>query len=127
MTKTSRSTPWRDVVRRREELKTGELSLAQFAADLHEVAQGAGTRRVYEDPAKFFALTFRLWSIGTAPHAPLRGVGADQDVGVPLPARRLWSDRDCAARPAARNGAELRSAFPCLRVACAQSGLRHTP
>ena len=58
LTKTSRSTPWRDVVRRREELKTDELSLAQFAADLHEVAQGAGTRRVCEDPAKFFALTF---------------------------------------------------------------------
>ena len=58
MTKANRATPWRDVVRLREELKTGELSLAQFAADLHEVAQGAGTRPVYEDPAKFFALTF---------------------------------------------------------------------
>lgn len=58
MTKANRATPWRDVVRLREELKTGELSLAQFAADLHEVAQGAGTRPVYEDPSKFFALTF---------------------------------------------------------------------
>ena len=58
MTKANRATPWREVVRLKEELKTGELSLAQFAADLHEVAQGAGTRPVYEDPAKFFALTF---------------------------------------------------------------------
>ena len=58
MTKANRATPWRDVVRLRKELKTGELSLAQFAADLHEVAQGAGTRPVYEDPTKFFALTF---------------------------------------------------------------------
>ena len=57
MTKANRATPWREVVRLKEELKTGELSLAQFAADLHEVAQGAGTRPVYEDPAKFFALT----------------------------------------------------------------------
>ena len=58
MTSTNRSTPWRNVVQLKEELKTGELTLAQFAADLHEVAQGAGTRPVYEDPAKFFALTF---------------------------------------------------------------------
>ena len=58
MTKAKRATPWREVVRLKEELKTGELSLAQFAADLHEVAQGAGKRPVYENPAKFFALTF---------------------------------------------------------------------
>lgn len=58
MTKAKRATPWREVVRLKKELKTGELTLAQFAADLHEVAQGAGTRPVYEDPAKFFALTF---------------------------------------------------------------------
>lgn len=58
MTKAKRATPWREVVRLKEELKTGELTLAQFAADLHEVAQEAGTRPVYEDPAKFFALTF---------------------------------------------------------------------
>ena len=58
LTKAKRATPWREVVRLKEELKTGELSLAQFAADLHEVAQGAGKRPVYENPAKFFALTF---------------------------------------------------------------------
>ena len=58
MTKPNRPTPWREVVRLKEELKSGELSLAQFAADLHEVVQAAGKRPVYEDPAKFFALTF---------------------------------------------------------------------
>ena len=58
MTKTNRPAPWREVVRLREELRTGELTMAQFAADLHEVAQAAGTRPVYEDPEKFFALTF---------------------------------------------------------------------
>ena len=58
MTKTNRSAPWRSAVQLKEELKTGELTLAQFAADLHEVAQRAGTRPVYEDPVKFFALTF---------------------------------------------------------------------
>ena len=39
MTKPNRPTPWPEVVRLKDELKTGELSLAQFAADLHEVVQ----------------------------------------------------------------------------------------
>ena len=50
--------PWHEVVRLKEELRTGELSLAQFAADLHEVTLAQGRRPVYEDPEKFFALTF---------------------------------------------------------------------
>ena len=50
--------PWHEVVRLKEELRTGELSLAQFAADLHEVALGRGKRPVYEDPARFFELTY---------------------------------------------------------------------
>ena len=37
MTKPNRATPWREVVRLKEELKSGGLSLAQFAAELHEV------------------------------------------------------------------------------------------
>ena len=45
-------------MRLREELRTGELTLAQFAADLHEVAQRAASRPLYEDPARFFALTY---------------------------------------------------------------------
>ena len=65
-------------------------------------------------------------SIRTAPLAPLRGA-------VPTRGRRslacapLVLNQDCAARPAARGGADQRSAFPCLRVACAQSGLRRSP
>ena len=51
-------TPWREVVRLRDDLKTGELSLAVFAADLHDVVMQKGRRRVYEDPAAFFALTY---------------------------------------------------------------------
>ena len=41
---------WHEVVRLKEELRTGELSLAQFAADLHEVTLAQGRRPVYEDP-----------------------------------------------------------------------------
>ena len=50
--------PWHKVVRLKDELRTGELSLAAFAADLHEVTLARGSRPMYEDPAKFFALTY---------------------------------------------------------------------
>ena len=50
--------PWHQVVRLKDELRTGELSLAQFAADLHEVTLGKGKRPVYEDPERFFGLTY---------------------------------------------------------------------
>ena len=65
-------------------------------------------------------------SIGTVLFAALRAA-------VPTRGRRslacvsLVRNQDCAARPAARGGADQRSAFPCLRVACAQSGLRRSP
>ena len=55
---TTRPEPWHRVVRLKEELRSGELTLAEFAADLHEVTLGQGTRPVHEDPARFFALTF---------------------------------------------------------------------
>ena len=51
-------TPWHQVVKLREDVRTGELSLADFAADLHDVGMRKGTRPVYEDPARFFALTY---------------------------------------------------------------------
>ena len=56
--RTGQPKPWHQVVRLKDELRTGELSLAQFAADLHEVTLAQGRRPVYEDPEKFFALTF---------------------------------------------------------------------
>jgi hypothetical protein len=62
-------TPWHKGVKLREDVRTGELSMAMFAADLHEVAMRRGTRRVYEDPAQFFALTY--------PTANLRALARD--------------------------------------------------
>ena len=50
--------PWHHFVALKPELRSGELTLAEFAADLHEVTLGRGKRAVYEDPAQFFALTF---------------------------------------------------------------------
>ena len=49
-TKTSVWTPWHKVVRLREDVRTSELSMAAFAADLHEVSLGRG-RLVYRDPS----------------------------------------------------------------------------
>ena len=51
-------TPWHQVVRLRDDLRTGELALNEFAADLYDVALKSGRRRIYEDPKEFFALTY---------------------------------------------------------------------
>ena len=50
--------PWHEVVDIRDDLKTGDLSLNLFAADLYEVLMQSGKRPVYEDPNEFFALTY---------------------------------------------------------------------
>ena len=50
--------PWHHFVTLKPELESGELTLAEFAADLHEVTLARGKRPVYEDPAQFFALTY---------------------------------------------------------------------
>ena len=62
-------TPWHKVVKLREDVLSGELSLADFAADLHDVVMQKGTRPIYEDPERFFALTF--------PTLPLRDLARD--------------------------------------------------
>ncbi len=56
-------TPWQHVVALRDDLRTGELSLASFAADLYEVAMQQGRRLLYEDPAQFFALTYPTYNL----------------------------------------------------------------
>jgi len=50
--------PWHQVVELRDDLKSGELSLQMFAADLYEVMMQRGKQPVYESPESFFALTF---------------------------------------------------------------------
>ena len=56
-------TPWHEVVTLREDVRTGELSLADFAADLHDVMMQTGARPIYEDPARFFGLTYPTLSL----------------------------------------------------------------
>ena len=55
--------PWHEVVQLRDDLRSGELSLAVFAADLHDVVMQKGRRPVYEDPAEFFALTYPTYNL----------------------------------------------------------------
>lgn len=56
-------TPWHQVVDLRDDLRTGELSLAVFAADLYDVQMQKGRRPIYEDPAQFFALTYPTYNL----------------------------------------------------------------
>lgn len=75
--------PWHGVVALKEEIRTGSLALEEFAADLHDVMLGLGRRPVYEDPEKFFALTY--------PTLALRDLVGDL-------ASRLAGDSDKAVR-----------------------------
>lgn len=55
-------TPWHQVVQVREDLKSGELSLSIFAADLYDVVMGRA-KPVYQDPGEFFALTYPTYNL----------------------------------------------------------------
>lgn len=54
--------PWHKALALRDDLRTGELSLAVFAADLYDVTMGKA-RKVYQDPAEFFALTYPTYNL----------------------------------------------------------------
>lgn len=56
-------TPWHEVVDVRDDLKTGELTLDLFAADLYDVLMQEGERPVYENPEEFFKLTYPTHSL----------------------------------------------------------------
>lgn len=54
--------PWHQVVTLRNDLKTGELSLSMFAADLYDVAMNKGNK-IYRDPHEFFSFTYPTYNI----------------------------------------------------------------
>src|SRR5579864_2272938 len=54
--------PWHEVVQLRNELKTGELSLSIFAADLYDVVMGKA-RPIYQDPYDFFSFTYPTFNL----------------------------------------------------------------
>lgn len=49
--------PWREVLAPHDDVATGNFHAAEFAADLHKVANGDDTKD-YADPAEFFARTY---------------------------------------------------------------------
>jgi hypothetical protein len=55
-------TPWHQVVKLRDDVRSGELSLATFAADLYQVLMGEA-KPVYQDPKEFFALTYPTYNL----------------------------------------------------------------
>ena len=55
--------PWHEVVKLRDDLRSGELPLHMFAADLYEVLMQRGKRPIYEKPEEFFALTFPTYNL----------------------------------------------------------------
>lgn len=50
-------TPWRDVVRPHPDIVSGDYAQAEYAADLHQVANGQGGDE-YVDPVRFFERTY---------------------------------------------------------------------
>lgn len=54
--------PWHEVVKLSDDLKRGDLSLSQFAADLYDVAMDEGTD-LYRDRNKFFAFTYPTYAM----------------------------------------------------------------
>ena len=55
-------TPWHEVVKLREEIKSGELSLAFFAADIYDVIMRKAPP-IYQDPKEFFTLTYPTFNL----------------------------------------------------------------
>jgi hypothetical protein len=58
----SNAAPWHQVVTLRDDLRTGELTLSVFAADLYDVVVGRA-RAAYQDPQQFFALTYPTFNL----------------------------------------------------------------
>ena len=54
--------PWHECVKLREDVRTGELSLATFAADLYQVMIGQA-KPVYQEPKEFFSLTYPTYNL----------------------------------------------------------------
>jgi predicted AAA+ superfamily ATPase len=50
--------PWTQIVHVRDDVRSGQLSLQEFAADLFDVMNRTGKRPLYEDPVKFFSLSY---------------------------------------------------------------------
>src|ERR1051325_324386 len=73
---------WHEVTQLRDELKTGELSMSMFAADLDEVILQKGKRPIYEDPVKCFALTYPTYNLRSLARDVVRRLAGKSDKAV---------------------------------------------
>ncbi len=109
--------PWHEIVELREDVRTGELTLANFAADIRDVVMQKGARPVYEDPGRFFALTY--------PTFPLRELA--RDVALRLAGRNTKAVRQLdltygGGWPATEQWARPERAWPCQQTGGCQPG-----
>jgi predicted AAA+ superfamily ATPase len=74
--------PWHEVCQLRDELESGELSMSTFAADLDEVILQKGKRPIYEDPTKFFALTYPTYNLRELARDVVRRLAGKSDKAV---------------------------------------------
>ncbi len=54
--------PWHQTVKLREDVRSGDLSLSIFAADLYDVVMGRA-KPIYQKPEEFFALTYPTFNL----------------------------------------------------------------
>lgn len=74
--------PWHEVVRLREDLRSGQLPLALFAADIYDVMMRTGKRPQYEDPREFFALTYPTRNLRDLARDVMRRLAGQSDKAV---------------------------------------------
>lgn len=74
--------PWHEVVALRDDLRSGELPLSMFAADLYEVLMQRGKQPIYEDPATFFALTYPTYNLRQLVRDVMRRLAGKNDKAV---------------------------------------------
>ena len=73
---------WCEVVELREDLRSGELPLHMFAADLYEVMMQRSKRTIYEKPREFFALTFPTFNLRRLVHDVVLRLSGKNDKAV---------------------------------------------
>jgi hypothetical protein len=74
--------PWHKVVQLRDDLRSGEMSLALFAADIYDVMMRTGRRPQYEDPSQFFALTYPTYNLRQLARDVVRRLAGQNDKAV---------------------------------------------
>ena len=74
--------PWHEVTALRDDLKSGELSMSMFAADLDEVILQKGRRPIYEDPQEFFSLTYPTYNLRMLARDVVRRLAGKSDKAV---------------------------------------------